>query len=116
MKCIGRPDACVIEVVTASTPASFLAYLRSVGVPYLIAGETNIDCTVMTNKLEQYLGIKTLLVCGGGKTDWALLEAGCVNEVSVVFAPVVSGDEGVATIFDKMPVSHDARDAHYVMA
>lgn len=104
----GRSDARVIEVVTASAPASFLAYLRSVDVPYLIAGETNIDCAVMTNKLEQYLGIKTLLVCGGGKTDWAFLEARCVDEVSVVFAPVASGDEGVATIFDKMPVSPDA--------
>ncbi len=29
-----------------------------------------------------------------------------------MFAPVASGDEGVATIFDKMPVSHDAHDTH----
>lgn len=104
----GRPDARVIEVVNSATPKSFLAYLRNVGVPYLIAGDTDLDCTVMTDKLERLLGIDTLLVCGGGKTDWALLQAGCVDEVSVVFAPVASGEAGVATIFDTMSLSRDA--------
>lgn len=105
----GRPDARVIEVVNSATPKSFLAYLRNVGVPYLIAGDTNLDCAVMAEKLDQLLGINTLLVCGGGKTDWALLQAGCVDEVSVVFAPVASGEAGVATIFDTMPL---VRGAH----
>lgn len=99
----GHPDATVVEVVTGTTPGEFLAYLRSAGVPYIIAGDDRVDCAEMLDKLERLLGMETLLVCGGGKADWMLLEAGCVDEVSVVITPVASGEAGVATLFDQMP-------------
>lgn len=99
----GHPDATVVEVVTGTTPGEFLAYLRSAGVPYIIAGDDRVDCAEMLDKLERLLGMETLLVCGGGKADWMLLEAGCVDEVSVAITPVASGEAGVATLFDQMP-------------
>lgn len=99
----GRPDATMVEVVTGTTSREFLAYLRSAGMPYIVAGDDRVDCVEMLDKLERLLGVETLLVCGGGKADWTLLEAGCVDEVSVVVAPMASGEAGVATIFDQMP-------------
>lgn len=103
LKRSGRPDATVVEVVTGTTPKEFLAYLQRAGIPYIVAGNDRIDCVEMLGKLERLLGVQTLLVCGGGKADWTLLDAGCVDEVSVVVAPVASGETGVATIFDRMP-------------
>lgn len=99
----GRPDATVVEVVTDSTPMEFLTYLRNQGVPYIIAGRDSLDCAEAVRKLGQLFGIETLLVCGGGMADWTFLKAGCVNEVSIVVAPVASDEVGAATIFDQMP-------------
>lgn len=104
----GRPDAVVVEVVTSATPQAFLAHLREVGIPYLVAGDEALDCALMAEKLERRLGVKTLLVCGGGKADQSLLEAGCVDEVSIVMAPVASGETNVATIFDRMSAQRGA--------
>lgn len=99
----GRPDAAVIEVVCGSTPPEFLAYLRKEGISYLMAGHDALDCHGLIGKLERLLGIRTLLICGGGIADWTLLQAGCVDEVSIVMAPLASGEQGAATIFDQMP-------------
>lgn len=40
----GRAPAHVVEVLTASTPAAYKAYLRKTGVSYIIAGEERLDC------------------------------------------------------------------------
>lgn len=96
----GRPDACIIEVLCARTSSSFRAYLQSKGIPYIISGEDELDCKMAIDKLEDLFGIKTLMICGGGLADWTFLESGCVDEVSVVIAPAVSGDPDAATSFD----------------
>lgn len=98
----GRPDATVIELVTSTTPRSFLAYLRSKRIPYIIAGESEFDCELALDKLESLFGISRMLICGGGAADWSFIERGCVDEVSLVVAPVVSGDPKLATSFDWM--------------
>lgn len=96
----GRPDAGIIEVLSARTPAPFRAYLQSKDIPYIIAGDDELDCRVVIDKLEDLFGIKALLICGGGLADWTFLESGCVDEISVVIAPAVSGDPDAATSFD----------------
>ncbi len=105
----GRPDAQVIEIVTEKTPKNFLAYLREKGVAYIVAGEERMDFALATRKLQELFGISTLLVCGGGMADWSFLEAGCVDEVSVVVAPLVSGDPQLATTFDWMTGVNESR-------
>lgn len=96
----GRPTAAVIEIVTGRTPKRFLAHLREKGIPYVMAGEDELDCRMALGKLEALFGISTLLLCGGGLADWSFLEAGCVDEVSLVLAPAISGDPDAATAFD----------------
>ena len=97
----GRPDAHVVEVLASWTPDVYKAYLRKRGVSYVIAGEGDFDLSVAAEKLGDLFGIRRMLVCGGGVTDGAFLSAGLIDELSVVFAPVASGQSGVATMFDE---------------
>ena len=57
-KASGRPDAHVIEVLTESTLPAYKAYLRRVGVSYMICGKENLDCGAAAEKLAQHFGIE----------------------------------------------------------
>lgn len=106
----GRPDAHVVELLCEKTPRAYRSYLRRVGVSYVIAGEGALDLGLAVRRLGELFGMRELLVCGGGVTDCALLAAGVLDEVSLVVAPVVSGERGVATSFDAS--SFSAGGAH----
>lgn len=57
----GRGESHVIEVLTASTPAPYKAYLKKRGVSYIIAGEDKLDCRAAMEKLYQLFHIEKLL-------------------------------------------------------
>lgn len=97
----GRQDAHVIELLCENTPVEYRAFLRGHGISYIVAGELELDLELALCKLHKLFGIERVLVCGGGKTDAAFLAAGVLDELSVVLAPVASGEAGVATIFDE---------------
>lgn len=99
----GRTPAHVIEVLTASTPISYKAYLRKKGVSYIIAGEKNLDCKIAVKKLYKLFHIKKVLICGGGIVNWSFLRAGMIDELSLVLAPVTDGGSGSASLFTQIP-------------
>lgn len=95
----GRPSSTVVELVCEETPKAFLAYLRARGISYLVCGTQRVDCALALDKARDLLGAGRVLVCGGGVADWTFLESGRVDEVSVVVAPVASGDPRAASLF-----------------
>lgn len=99
----GHDDAHVIEVLTASTPRGYRAYLRDRGISYVLAGKDALNLPLALEKLRLLFGIERMLVCGGGKTDMSFLAAGVLDELSLVLSPTVSGKSGVASVFDEMP-------------
>ena len=99
----GRPDAHVVEALTRQASPAYLAYLRQKGVSYLIAGEQQLDCALLANKLCRLLGGTRLMVAGGGVTNWAFLQAGLLHEISLVVAPVADGSAAAASVFDQAP-------------
>lgn len=87
----GRAPAHVIEILTEGTPSSYKAYLRKRDVSYIIAGKEKLDCREAMEKLYRLFRIEKLLLCGGGGADWSFLDAGVVDELSLLMAPVTDG-------------------------
>lgn len=99
----GTTPTHVIEILTGSTPVSYLAYLRQRGVSYILAGENELDCRMAMEKLYDLFHIKKLLICGGGLVNWSFLQAGMIDELSLVLAPVSDGGSGSASLFAQKP-------------
>lgn len=99
----GRPEAHVIEVLTEAVPPSYRAYLRKCGISYILAGKTKLDCEMAMEKLHRLFHIEKLLICGGGAADWTFLQAGMVDELSMVLSPVTDGSSGTASVFTQIP-------------
>ena len=99
----GKQPMHVVEVLTAKAPVEYRAYLRQRGLSYIIAGSDGLDCREAAEKLHRLFGIRTMLLCGGGVVDWSFLQAGVLDELSVVVAPVAEGTRSTATVFDESP-------------
>jgi 2,5-diamino-6-(ribosylamino)-4(3H)-pyrimidinone 5'-phosphate reductase len=91
----------VVVVLTHRVSDEYLATLRERGVSYLLAGAGDeVDLAVALEKIGARLGVKTLMLEGGGGINGSFLRAGVVDELSLLVAPVVDGRIGTPSVFD----------------
>jgi 2,5-diamino-6-(ribosylamino)-4(3H)-pyrimidinone 5'-phosphate reductase len=89
-----------VAVLTEAVPDRYLGFLRDRGVSYLFAGRRQVDLPTALRKLRASFGIRRLLLEGGGKINGSFLSAGCIDELSLLVAPVADGRVGTPTLFD----------------
>lgn len=89
----GYDGAQIIEVLSEQADERYLAYLEELEIPYIFAGENEIDIDFALFKLKNIIGCETLLLEGGSIINGAFLRAGAVDELSLVTAPIVSGKD-----------------------
>jgi 2,5-diamino-6-(ribosylamino)-4(3H)-pyrimidinone 5'-phosphate reductase len=90
----------VVLLVSEQVGNDYLAHLQDSGVSYLFCGAREVDVKVALDKIRRVLGIRRLMLEGGGTFNGEVLKAGLVDEISQVIVPVVDGGRGVTTIFD----------------
>lgn len=96
-----RPAAHIVEVLTEKASNAYRAFLRRMQISYIIAGRDQLDCKLAVGKLKSLFGIETLVLSGGGYINWSFLQAGLVDELSLVIAPVADGENETVTLFEK---------------
>jgi 2,5-diamino-6-(ribosylamino)-4(3H)-pyrimidinone 5'-phosphate reductase len=90
----------VVLLVSEQVSNDYLAHLRAAGVSYLFCGVDQVEPKKALRKLGKALGIRKLLLEGGGTLNGAWLKAGLIDEISQVIVPVVDGGREVAGFFD----------------
>ena len=90
----------IVAVLSRRVSDAHLAGLRHEGVSYIFAGESELDLGLVLEILNRELGVKRLLLEGGGGANGAFLRAGLVDELSLVFCPAVDGAKGAPSVFD----------------
>lgn len=88
----GYDNAQIIEVLTHQVSRQYLTYLQAMGIPYIFAGNAEIDVEEALFKLKVYFGIEKLLLEGGSILNGAFQRAGVVDELSLVVDPVIGGE------------------------
>jgi riboflavin biosynthesis pyrimidine reductase len=90
----------IIAVLSEKVSDAHLAGLRTDGVSYIFAGKTDLDLGLALDILNRELGVKRLLLEGGGGANGAFLRAGLVDEISLILCPTVDGSKGAPSVFD----------------
>jgi riboflavin biosynthesis pyrimidine reductase len=90
----------IVAVLTDRVSDAHLAGLRKDGVSYIFAGERELDLRLALEILNRELGVKRLLVEGGGGANGAFLRAGLIDEISLAICPAVDGAKGAPSVFD----------------
>jgi riboflavin biosynthesis pyrimidine reductase len=90
----------LVAVLTEAVSDDHLAELRRDGISYIFAGKAEIDLGRALDILASQFGIERLLLEGGGGINGSFLEAGLIDEISLLMFPVADGHSGLPTIFD----------------
>ena len=91
----------VVAILSERVSDDYLASLRERGVSYLLAGAREVDLALALEKVGERFGVRTLMLEGGGRINGGMLQAGLVDEVSLLLAPVVDGRMGTPALFDR---------------
>lgn len=86
----GYGDAQIIEVLTEQYDGRYLAYLQEMNIPYIFAGETEIDVKIALEKLKILMGINSILLEGGSIVNGYFQRADVIDELSLVVAPAIA--------------------------
>jgi 2,5-diamino-6-(ribosylamino)-4(3H)-pyrimidinone 5'-phosphate reductase len=90
----------LICVVSEKAPEDYLDMLRQKEISYVVAGKSSVDLRKAVDQFGKYFGIRTLLLEGGGHINGAFLQAGLVNELSLLVVPGVDGRHEIPAVFD----------------
>jgi riboflavin biosynthesis pyrimidine reductase len=89
----------VIEVLTEKASNDYKAFLRRLGISYMIAGKDKYDYDQMLSKLKEKFGIETLMLGGGAVLNWSFIQKGYCDEVSIVISAAADGSVLTQTLF-----------------
>jgi riboflavin biosynthesis pyrimidine reductase len=89
----------VVVLLGHDVADSHLAELAAAGVSYVIADQAEMNVGAMLGVLRLELGIRRLLLEGGGHINGSLIKAGLVDEISLLVAPAIDGGS-VTGVFD----------------
>jgi 2,5-diamino-6-(ribosylamino)-4(3H)-pyrimidinone 5'-phosphate reductase len=91
-----------IQTIVATTPNAStrkIKELKKAGVQILVSGKRKVNIKNLFQQLEN-LGLKRILVEGGGEINWSVLKIGLANELIVTISPVVVGGRDAKTLVE----------------
>lgn len=84
---------------TRNAPTRKITSLEKAGVQVLFSGNRKVNIKSLFQQLEN-LGLKRILVEGGGEINWSVLKKGLASELIVTISPVVVGGRNAKTLVE----------------
>lgn len=103
----------LICIVSERASEEYLDMLRKQKISWIAVGKENIDLVKAMEILYEQFHVKRLALLGGGHINGGFLQAGLIDEVSLLLAPGIDGRKNGTTVFDgitnkeNMPVQLD---------
>lgn len=90
----------LLVVMSESVSEAHLEILRKNHISWIATGKERINLHRAMEILNEQFGVKRLVIVGGGNINGGFLEAGLVDEVSVMIAPGIDGRKNETAVFD----------------
>jgi 2,5-diamino-6-(ribosylamino)-4(3H)-pyrimidinone 5'-phosphate reductase len=101
---IFKKGPAVIIAVTKNAPRQRVETLKRAGARILRAGNSQINLLTLLTRLYR-LGIKRILLEGGGNLNWSMISNGLVDNITVTVAPIIIGGSHATTLVEGDGVS-----------
>lgn len=79
----------------------------ALGKQVIFLGENDVDMKLLRNYLQTNLGMKTVIVEGGGTLNWRMLEANVIDEIKIMLFPFVVGGKNNTSLVDGEGFSYE---------
>lgn len=97
----------LIVVLSEAATTEYLAYLDSRHISWIICGKQHIDLNRAAEILYTEFQVDRMAIVGGGTINGAFLDAGLLNEVSILLGPGIDGRKGMTSTFDGLPANRE---------
>jgi len=100
-KILQNKDGSIIVIaVTENAPKDKVEKLRKAGAEIIFAGsDEKVDLKHLLRSLWN-MGVRSVMVEGGGTLNWSLISEGLVDEVRVSIAPIIVGGKDSLTLVE----------------
>ena len=95
----GRP---ILVMTSRSCPMAYLDYLVKEGISWIAEGEDTVDLTRALDVIREQFGVRRIALLGGGHLNGSMIEAGLVDEVSIMMSAAIDGRAGMAAVYDSI--------------
>lgn len=100
-------DSPLIVIMSKDVPNEYLSYLDSLDISWIVCGEKHIDLRRASEILFTEFGVERVAIVGGGTINAAFLDAGLLDEVSILLGPGIDGRKGMTSTFDGLPMDRE---------
>lgn len=90
----------LLVITDEQCPCEYHDYLTANGISWIACGKKGIDLRRAVELLAEKFGVKRLGIVGGGHINGAFLQAGLLDEVSVMIGGGIDGRAGMTAVFD----------------
>lgn len=90
----------IIEVLTENVSDDYLHYLQQLKISYIFGGEDTLDFAVVLGQLTLFFPIETMMLEGGGHLNGSLMNAGLIDELSLLLLPIADGTPKSPSLFE----------------
>ena len=85
----------------------YLDYLDKKNISWIACGKEHIDLVRAAEILAEQFNVKRMGIVGGPKINTAFLEAGLLDEISIIIGAGIDGRGGMPAVFDGLDMGHD---------
>lgn len=93
-------DVPLICIVSERTSKEYLEMLQKQRISWIAVGKEHIDLNTAMKILYEQFHVKRLALLGGGHINGGFLQAGLIDEVSLLIAPGIDGRKNGTSVFD----------------
>jgi len=93
-------DIPTIIAVTSRAPKNRIEILEQTGVKVFVCGKGPLVSVKILLRTLGRLGIRKILLEGGGALNWSMLRSGLVDDVSIAITPRILGGEKAVTLVE----------------
>jgi len=102
----GQEEKPLLILTSEQVPQEYLTYLDGRNISWLATGKERIDLARATEILATEFGVERMAVVGGSAINTSFLDAGLLDEVSILIGAGIDGRDGMPAVFDSLPMAH----------
>lgn len=97
----------LLIITSEAVSKEYLDYLNGNNISWITVGSEKIDLAKAVEVLADKFGVKRLAIVGGPTVNTAFLEAGLLDEISILIGPGIDGRQEMPSVFDGLNMAHD---------
>lgn len=94
-------------ITSENVTKEYLEYLDHQHISWIACGKDHVDLVRAVEILAGQFGVERMGVVGGPKINTAFLEAGLLDEISLLVGSGIDGRGGMPAVFDGLGMQHD---------